>query len=78
MVWTNITLKIDEDLAREAKVLAARRGTSVSRMVAEQLEAIVRADKSYNASMRRALSRLKKGYRLDWRKPASRDELHER
>jgi len=75
---TNITLKIDGDLAREAKILAARRGTSVSRLVAEQLEEIVRGDKAYDAAKRRALSRLKKGYRLSWRKPASRDELHER
>ena len=75
---TNITLKIDEDLAREAKILAAQRGTSVSRLVADQLEAILRGDKEYDAAMRRALSRLKKGYLLDWRKPASRDELHER
>ena len=75
---TNITLKIDDDLAREAKILAARRGTSVSRLVAEQLEAIVQRDKVYDAAKRRALSKLKKGYGLSWRKPASRDELHER
>ena len=74
---TNITVKVDDNLAREAKILAARRGTSVSRMVAEVLEAIVRGDREYDTAMRRALSRLDKGYELGWRKPASRDELHE-
>ena len=75
---TNITLKIDEHLAREAKVLAARRGTSVSQLVADELKTLVRRDKAYDTAMRRALSSLKRGYRLDWRKPTNRDELHER
>lgn len=75
---TNITVKLDADLAREAKVLAARRGTSVSRLVADQLEELVRRDKTYQSAMRRALSRLQKGYDLQWQKPSTRDELHER
>lgn len=75
---TNITVKVDADLAREAKILAARRGTSVNQLVANQLEALVRRDKSYQLAMQRALSRLEKGYDLNWQKPANRDELHER
>ena len=75
---TNITVKLDADLAREAKVLAARRGTSVSRLVADQLEELVRRDKTYQSAMRRALSRLQKGYDLQWQKPSTRDEIHER
>ncbi len=75
---TNITVKVDADLAREAKVLAARRGTSVSQLVANELEELVRRDKSYQLAMQRALSRLNKGYDLDWQKPSDRDELYER
>ena len=75
---TNITLKIDTELARAAKVLAARRGTSVSRLVADQLEALVQRDRAYEAAKHRALMRLKQGVDLEWQKPLSRDELHER
>jgi hypothetical protein len=75
---TNITVKIDSELAREAKVIAARRGTSLSRLVAEQLEALVRGDQAYAAAKRRALRRLNRGYDLEWERPNSRDELHDR
>ncbi len=75
---TNITVKLEADLAREAKILAAKRGTSVSRLVAEQLEKLVRGDKAYQSAMQRSLSRLRKGYDLQWQKSATRDEIHER
>lgn len=78
MKATNITIKVDADLVRDAKVLAARRGTSVSRLVAEQLEQLVRSDQAYAAARRRALRRLRRGMDIGWEKPASRDDLHDR
>lgn len=74
----NITLKLDSELIREAKVLAAQRGTSVSRMMAEQLEELIRREKDYASALRRALARLESGYDMCWQPPVSRDELHER
>ena len=58
---TNITVKVDAALAKEAKVLAARRGTSLSRLVAEQLESLVQKDQAYPAAPRRARPRHKTG-----------------
>ncbi len=78
MKATNITIKVESDLAQEARVLAARRGTSLSRLVAEQLTALVREDQVYAAARRRALSKLRRGYDLDWEKPSEREELHDR
>ena len=78
MTATNITVRIDSDLALAAKVLAARRGTSVSRLVAEQLEVMVQRDSAYEAAKRRALYRLSRPDRLLWERPVNRDELHER
>ena len=75
---TNLTLKLDADLIREAKVLAAKQGTSVSRLLTDQLETLVRRDKVYERAKRRALTRLERGFNLGWTPPASRDELHER
>ncbi len=75
---TNITVKVDAALARDAKVLAARRGTSLSRLVADQLETLVNNDQVYAAAKRRALRRLKRGYDLGWQSPADRGALHDR
>ena len=75
---TNITIKIHADLAQEARVLDARRGTSLSRMVAQQLEALVNDDQAFAAARRRALRRLKRGYDLEWVRPGDRAGLHDR
>jgi hypothetical protein len=75
---TNITLKIDAELLREARVLAAEEGTSISAMLAARLEQVVRERKGYQQAHRRALARLRKGFDLRWTPPRSRDELHER
>jgi hypothetical protein len=64
-IKTNITLKIDRALLRRAKVLAAERDTSVS------------ASESYAKAKRSALARLKHGYDLGYKPPASRDEFYE-
>ena len=75
---TNITLKLDAELLREARVLAAQEGISISAMLAARLEAIVRERKAYDRARRRALARLREGLDLHWTPPRSRDELHER
>ena len=78
MSSTNITIKVDADLARDAKVFAARHGTSLSRLVARQLERLVRGDQVYAASRRRALVRLRRGYDMGGKGPLSREEVHDR
>jgi len=75
---TNITLKLDSSLLREAKILAAEDGTSISAMLAARLEQIVRERKTYDQARRRALARLREGMDLNFAPPKSRDELHER
>lgn len=78
MIGTNITIKVEANLARDARVFAARRGTSLSRLVAEQLETLVREDETYAAARRRALTRLGRGYDMGGERPLSRDEAHDR
>ena len=75
---TNITLKLDVDLLREARVLAAEVGQSVSALLTERLESLVRERKAFDRARRRALARLREGFDLRWTPPKSRDELHER
>jgi hypothetical protein len=74
----NITLSVDSELLREARILAAQEGTSVSRLLADRLEELIRRHKAYETARRRALARLRRGFRLEWTPPRSRDALHER
>jgi hypothetical protein len=74
----NVTLKLDSDLLREARVLAAEEGRSVSALLTDRLEAIIRDRKAFEKARRRALARLREGLDLRWTPPRSRDELHER
>lgn len=77
MARRNLTLRLDEDVIRRAKVVAARRGISLSGLVAGQLEGIVERDARYEEARHLALDALaavadRGGQR--W----SREELHER
>jgi predicted transcriptional regulator len=75
---TNITLKLDSELLQSVKVLAAKRGTSVSALLTAKLKDAISQDDEYDAAMKRSLDRIERGWKLGWKKPASRDELHER
>jgi len=75
---TNVTLKLDADLLRETRVIAAEEGRSVSALVSDRLESMVRERKAFERARRRALARLRKGLDLRWTPPSSRGELHER
>ena len=74
----NVTLKLDADLLREARVLAAEEGRSVSALLSERLESLVRERKGFERARRRALVRLREGLDLGWTPPRSRAALHER
>jgi hypothetical protein len=71
----NVTLKLDSEILKEARVLAR---ISVSRMLAEKLEELVTEAKGYERARKRASSRLRTGLDLGWKRPNSPDELHER
>jgi hypothetical protein len=75
---TNITLKLEAELVREARMLAAEEGSSISALLARKLEEMVRERKGYDRARRRALARIRVGLDLGWTRPSSRDELHER
>ena len=76
----NITLALPRALLKKAKIVAAKRETSVSALVAASLEDLVRADDAFEPAMERALARARAGYDLGsrGRVMVARDELHER
>ncbi len=73
----NITLSLDRDLLRKARVLAAERGTSVSKLLGEELARMASSAERYALAKEQALHDLEQGLRLGGR-PARRDALHER
>ena len=74
----NITLSLDRDLITKAKIIAAQRNSSVSRLLAEELKTIVEQHERYDAAKRKALANLRKGYHFGGKILATREELHER
>ncbi|MFZ0727989.1 MAG: DUF6364 family protein [Desulfobacterales bacterium] len=74
----NITLSLDKDLIKKAKILAAQRQTSISRMLGEELRKIIEDSTEYDRAKQRALSHLEKGFHFGGKITVSRQELHER
>lgn len=77
MAKANLTLQLDDETIRRARIMAAKRGTSVSAMVARELAGLVDQDARYEEARGRAAELIRaavpRGGRA-WR----RDELHDR
>ena len=74
---TNITIRIDSELAQGARVLAAKKGQSLSRLVAEELASLVSRDDSYKKASLKAKKDIRDAPRLSYKK-VSRESLHDR
>jgi hypothetical protein len=74
----NITIRLDRRTLRKARILAVKRNTSISRLLAAQIETLVGEDEAYEQARRRAMALLDRGFHLGGRIEATRDEWHER
>ena len=74
----NLTISLDRQTIRMAKILAARRSTSISGLLARQIEILVGEEEAYERAERQAMSFLDRGFHLGSVIRTSRDELHER
>lgn len=74
----NVTVRLDRQTLHKAKILAAKRNTSISGLLAQEIESLVSADDAYDQARRNALALLERGFHLGGKITASRDELHER
>jgi len=74
----NLTISLDRQTIRKAKIVAARRSTSISGLLARQIEILIGEEEAYERAERQAISLLEKGFHLGGVIRVSRDELHER
>lgn len=73
----NITVAIEPALLKKARAIAARRGRSVSALLADELRELVAEDGQYTAARKRALALFSTPLSLGGT-PLHREELHER
>jgi hypothetical protein len=73
----NITVAIEPALLKKARAVAARRGQSVSALLADELRRLVSSDAHYVAARKRALGLFATPLTLGGRR-TKREELHER
>lgn len=77
MAKTNLTVQLDAEVVRRARIVAAKRGTSVSQLVAGELTDLVEDDARYEDARRRAAELLDAAVPRGGRS-WTRAELHER
>jgi hypothetical protein len=73
----NVTVSLSRQVLKKAKILAARRETSISGLLSQEIELLVSNEEAYERAERQALALLDQGFHLGGT-IASRDELHER
>lgn len=74
----NITISLSRRILKKAKILAARRETSISGLIAQELEQIVGNEEAYDRAQQHAIALLDEGFHLGGVIRGSRDEWHER
>jgi len=73
-----VTVSLSQQTLRKAKILAARRGSSISGLLSQQIEILVGEEEAYERAERQATALLDHGFHLGGVIRASRDEWHER
>ena len=74
----NVTITLDEEVARWARIKAAEQDTSLSRLVGEMLREKMANEQSYQSSMKRYLSRKTRPLSHRGVRYPTREEIHER
>lgn len=76
----NVTLSLPREVVREAKIIAARKDTSISALMGGMLRELIDEERGYRAAKERSLRRLREGFDLGsgGKSGWARDELHER
>jgi hypothetical protein len=74
----NVTVSLTTQVLRKARILAAKHGSSISGLLAEQIEILVGEEEAYEQAERQAAALMNQGFHLGGVIRASRDDWHER
>lgn len=74
----NVTLSIEKEIIKKGRVVAARKDTSISKMLSELLNDLVENDDRYEAAKRSAFQFLQKGAHLGGKITWKRENLYAR
>ncbi len=74
----NLTISLDEEIIKKAKLLAAERGQSVSALIRSEILRLVDEEEAYGAAREAARRRLRRGTDLGGGPLPRREELHDR
>jgi hypothetical protein len=74
----NVTISLTRQTLQKVKVLAARRATSISGLLAKQVEILVGEEEAYARAQRQAMTLLDQAFHMGGVIRASRGQLHER
>jgi hypothetical protein len=74
----NITLRLSRQTLQKARVIAAKRSTSVSGLLTSQIEHLCAKEDDYQRAMREAITLMDVGFDMGEIPRLDRDALHER
>jgi hypothetical protein len=74
----NVTISLGPETIRKIRILAARRSTSISGLIAQEIDKLVGEEEAWERSERSALALLGEGFHLGGLTSVTRGELHER
>lgn len=80
MANQNITLSVPQETLQQARIIAVKRQTSLSRLLTEKLEELVVEETGYLQAEQQFMSLLSEGFELGSKGKVawSRNEVHER
>ena len=74
----NITLRLSRQTIQKARILAARRSTSMSGLLTSQIEMLANSEDEYERAKRESIALMEKGFHLGGIHKLDRDTLHGR
>jgi plasmid stability protein len=77
-VMKNVTITLDEEVARWARIRAAKEDTSLSRLVGELLREKMRDESDYQSSLQKYMAQSPRVLKQKGEKYPGREELHDR
>ena len=74
----NLTIQLDENTIKKARIVAARRSISISRLVSDEISKAAETEDYYSTAKRTALSHLNRPFHLGGKQLPPRESLYDK